>query len=70
MTISDTAGGLLIGASPLRGLRTGDVVIEIEGTPVRDRAALDAAMTVTQNSRDMHVKVKRDGAVRNLIVPR
>lgn len=70
MTISDTAGGLLIGASPLRGLRTGDVVIEIEGTPVRDRAALDAAMAVTQNSRDMHVKVQRDGVVRNLIVPR
>ena len=70
MTISDTAGGLLIGASPLRGLRTGDVVIEIEGTPVRDRAALDAAMAVTKNSRDMHVKVRRDGVVRNLIVPR
>jgi general secretion pathway protein C len=62
-------GGLLVGASAPPGLRQGDVVTSINGTPVTSQASAAAALAAAQASGQAQVQITRDGRPVTLTVP-
>jgi general secretion pathway protein C len=62
-------GGLLVGASAPPGLRQGDVVTSINGTPVTSQASAAAALAAAHASGQAQVQITRDGRPVTLTVP-
>lgn len=62
-------GGLLVGGSAPPGLRQGDVVTSINGTPVTNQASAAAALAAAQTSGSAQIQITRDGKPVTLTVP-
>lgn len=73
VTASDAAGGARIEAvepeSPAAGkLEVGDVVLDLNGAPVRSGADLSARLAAAPH-RDLLLRVRRSGSTRYLVIP-
>jgi general secretion pathway protein C len=62
-------GGLLVGDGAPPGLRQGDVVTSINGTPVTNQASAAAALAAAQASGSAQIQITRDGKPVTLTVP-
>jgi serine protease Do len=56
------------GPSAAAGLRSGDMVIDIDGRPVASSTDLTRQVALARAGQDLHLKVRRDGAVREVSV--
>jgi general secretion pathway protein C len=66
---SPTQGGYRIGANGPPGFQPGDVVTSVNGTPMSDPTAAQAALTAAQSSGLATLQVLRDGKRMTLTVP-
>ncbi|MCP3728801.1 PDZ domain-containing protein [Sphingomonas sp. MG17] len=62
-------GGLQVGANAPPGLRPGDVITSINGTPVTSQASAATALAAAQASGSAQVQITRDGKPVTLTVP-
>lgn len=62
-------GGLQVGAAAPPGLRSGDVITSINGTPVTSQASAATALAAAQASGSAQVQITRDGKPVTLTVP-
>lgn len=62
-------GGLQVGASAPPGLRQGDTITSINGTPVTSQASAAAALAAAQASGSAQIQITRDGKPVTLTVP-
>ncbi len=62
-------GGLQVGTTAPPGLRPGDVVTSINGTPVTSQASAAAAIAAAQGSGSAQIQITRDGKPVTLTVP-
>lgn len=62
-------GGLQVGAAAPPGLRPGDVITSINGTPLTTQASAATALAAAQASGSAQVQITRDGKPVTLTVP-
>lgn len=62
-------GGYRVGNAALPGLKAGDVLMSVNGTPLSDPSAAGAAFTAAQGSGSATIQVMRDGKPMTLTVP-
>lgn len=63
------AGVRVLGESPLRRFRAGDVILAMEGKPVRDPVSLRLRFEALDPSRRAAFRIRRDGDTLELAVP-
>ncbi len=62
-------GGLQVGASAPPGLRPGDIVTSVNGTPITSQASAASAFATAQSRGSAQVQITRDGKPVTLTVP-
>lgn len=70
MTVTRVKAGYLVGGNPPADLRVGDVILEVDGTPTRDEAALDMVLGAARQASTMRFRILRDGKVEQVTVNR
>lgn len=70
MTVTRVKAGYLVGGNPPAGLRVGDVILEVDGTPTSDQATLDMVLSAARQASTMRFRILRDGKVEQVTVNR
>lgn len=66
---TQTADGYRIGNAAMPGLKAGDVIQSVNGTPLSDSAAANAAFAAAAASGSARVQILRDGKTMTVTVP-
>jgi general secretion pathway protein C len=62
-------GGYRVGSSPMPGINPGDILLSVNGTPMSDPQAANAAFAAAQQSGSATILILRDGKRMTLTVP-